>query len=213
MMRSSFVLWWADERSSTCDLMIWIFTSRIHRFKLMSSMCFWQPYFFTYLQNFINDYVLPKPKRNTACSLYIEHSYNADKQCCVFTYHSESFFISNNSHNHKLRMKSFHLMNDCNYWTIERWLKSNCKRSCFDFFCEFKYTYNHKMIWKMCDWWYSFAKSSLKYTTKLHNVSKDICICFKSFVELSSNKIATSKLPLQHICFESSNSSQQLCFE
>lgn len=147
-----------------------------------------------------NDYILSQPKRNTTCCLYIEYVNNADKQCDFFTYHSESFKFCDKYYNHKLRMKSVHTMNDCDNWTIECRLKSNCKRSCFDFCREYRYADNHKMIWKMCDWWYSFAKSSLKYTTKLHKLSKNFSICFKSIVELSSNKTFSNQLPLQYLC-------------
>ena len=125
---------------------------------------------------------------------------NADKQCDIFTYHSKFVIKCNKYCNHKLRMKSFHAMNGRNNWTIEWWLKSNCKRSCFDFVNQHRHTDIDKMIWKMCDWWYSFAESDVKHTTIIHNVSKNFSICFKSIVELSSNKTWTNKQTLQHLC-------------
>jgi len=147
-----------------------------------------------------NDYILFRPKFDVVCGIYFEHVNNADKKCCEFTNHSKSEHNCNVYHNHKLRMSVVHSLNDCNNRTNKFWMKSNCKRSCFDFKREFKHADNHKMIWAMCDEWYSNAKSSLKYSTKLHKLSKNFSLCFKSFIELSSNKNQSNQCTLQYVC-------------
>lgn len=135
---------------------------------------------------------------------------NADKQCDIFTYHSESFKFCDKYCNHKLRMRIVHTVNGCNNRTVEWWVKSNCKRSCFDNFNQHRYTDNRKMIWKMRDWWYSNAKTFMRYTTNIHKLSKNFSICFKSIVELSSNNIVASELTLQHTSFYLKSSNKNL---
>lgn len=147
-----------------------------------------------------NDNVLFRPKFDVACSIYFEHVNNADKECCEFSNHSKFEYNGDNYHNHKLRMSFVHSLNDCNNRTIKCWMKSNRKRSCFDFKCKFKHADNHKMIWKMRDEWYSNAESSLKHNAKLHKLSKNFSLCFKSFVELSSNKNQSNQRTLQYLC-------------
>ena len=125
---------------------------------------------------------------------------NADKQCNFFRTYIKFVEQCNKCCNQELRMSVVHAVNGRNNRTVECWLKSNSKRSCFDFVNQHRHTDFDEMIWKMCSRWYSFAKSSLKYTTIIHNVSKNFCLCFKIFVELSSNKTGSDKQTLQHLC-------------
>lgn len=135
---------------------------------------------------------------------------NADKQCNFFRTYIKFVEQCNKCCNQELRMSIVHLMNGRNNRTVECRMKSNCKRSCFDFVNQHRHTDFDEMIWKMCDEWYCFTETNVKHTTIIHKLSKNFCLCFKIFVELSSNKIESNQLPLQYTSFNLSPSNQNL---